>query len=459
LTHVVDAGGLGFADPHLLDRLADADPDDEAQDQGRGPVAAPGQETVAIFPWRDVIEDFLDPLGVSLEDYARHLQGGWLSGYASALQRQGLRVVIVHASENVREPTRLVHEATGAPIWLVPGRGCGGGVTRGRPSLRAAVQWIRTPFAAFAKVLRHEGCSAILVQDCEHARSDALVLLGKVMRLRVFATFQGGDITLSPLEQKVRRMSIGGCEALVAPSVRERGRLATRYSLRPERLLDIPNPVDGDIWRAEPQAEARQALGVSPGDFLAVNHGRVDIRRKGLDVLLAAWAKVASVQPAARLVIVGASEDHEAFGALVSQVPQVTWLDSYVSDRPLIRRWLSAADAYVTLSRAEGAPVAPLEAMACGLPVVASDAHGLAEIFRDGERSGGMIVPRDDAEAAAEALLTLAADRARRQRIGAAGRSTIESRHSLDAVGEALALALSAPRRPRRPRQRLRTSH
>ncbi|RAK59590.1 glycosyltransferase family 1 protein [Phenylobacterium hankyongense] len=442
MTQKMAAGGLGFVDPHRLDGRAD-----EGQGRDRGRIAAPGRETVAIFPWRDVIEDFLDPLGVSLEDYARHLMGGWLSGYVAALQRQGLRVVIVHASENVSEPTRLVHEASGAPIWLVPGRGAGGGVTRGRPSLRAGVQWSRTPFAAFGRVLRQEGCAAMLVQDYEHARADALVLLAKTMGLRVFATYQGGDATRSPLERTVRRLSIGACDALVVPSGHERARLATRYRLSPERLRDIPNPVDGDAWRAEPQAEARQALGLSPADFLVINHGRVDIHRKGLDVLLAAWAKIAGAQAAARLVILGSDEEQDAaFGALVSQVPQVTWAGRYVSDPATIRRWLSAADAYVTLPRAEGAPVAPLEAMACGLPVVASDAPGLTDLFGDGERSGGIVVPRDDAEAAAGALLSLAADLERRRRIGAAGRSTIERRHSVDAAGEALAIALSAAR-------------
>ncbi len=71
------------------------------------------------------------------------------------------------------------------------------------------------------------------------------------------------------------------------------------------------------------------------------------------------------------------------------------WLSDYTTDRSLIRHWLSAADAYVTTSRIEGMPVAPLEAMACGLPVVATDAQGLPDILANGEESGGLMVRKD----------------------------------------------------------------
>lgn len=398
---------------------------------------------VAIFPWGDVIEEFLDPLGLDAEDYARRMRGGWLFGYVAALQRHGRRAVIVHATERRRRPERLVHAETGAAIWLVPGRRSGQGVAEGRPSLRAALQWARTPFRGFARVLAREGCDSILVQDYEHARFDALAALAGALRLSLDATFQGGDVTLSPLEARTRRASLRRCRSLIVPSARERSRLLDRYGLDRARMHDIPNPVDLVQWQAGPREAARQALGVAPGALLAVNHGRIDIHRKGLDILLAAWSRAAAGHPSARLVLLGSGQDREAFAPLVADLPSVEWRSAYITDPPLIRRWLSAGDLYVTLSRTEGMPVAPLEAMACGLPVVSSDAHGLADIFRGGETAGGVVVPRGSVEAASDALAALLADPARRERLGRAAREAVEARYGLEPVGRALVALLS----------------
>lgn len=416
-------------------------------------MAALGPAPVAIFPWGDVIEEFLDPLGLDAEDYANRMRGGWLFGYVAALQRQGLPAIIVHASERRRRPERLIHADTGAPIWLVPGRRTGGGATRHLPSLRAATQWVRTPFRGFAQVLKAEGCDRLLVQDYEHARFDALVALAGALRLPVSATFQGGDLTLSPLEGRVRRATLRRCDALIVPSARERDRLRDRYGLGAAAMHEIPNPVDAAFWTAEPQGEARRQLGLDPDALLVVNHGRIDIHRKGLDVLLAAWSRVAARHPRARLNILGSGQDHTTFAAMATSVPSVDWRSAYVTDPPLIRRWLSAADAYVTLSRVEGMPVAPLEAMACVLPVVSSDAHGLADIFRQGEAAGGIMVRRGSIDEAADALSGLLADPAQRSRLGCAARQAVETRYGLEPVGRALGAVLAAPPQetPQRP--------
>jgi starch synthase len=407
-------------------------------------MAALATRRVAIFPWGDVIEEFLGPLGLTPEDFAGRMQGGWLFGYAAALQACGVEPVILYASESVARTTRLVHAETGAPIVLVPGRRTGGGRTAGRPSLQAAIQWTRTPFRQFARVLRREGCAAMLAQDYEHARFDALALLAKGLGLPLFATFQGGDLTLSPLERRVRRTSLRTCRGIAVASARERTRLAATYGLT-SVVQDVPNPVDAEFWRAEPRTAARAALGIAPDELVFFNHGRIDIHRKGLDVLLAAWREVAP-RRVARLVFLGSGQDREAFAARLKGVAGVTWISDYVTDPPLIRRWLSAADAYVTLSRTEGMPVAPLEAMACSLPVVASDAHGLADILSGGEASGGLLVAQERPDLAAQAMTRLADDPALRQRLGAAARARIQARYSTPAVGARLAAMFSEPR-------------
>jgi starch synthase len=402
------------------------------------PGAGPG---IAIFPWGDVVEEFLDPLGLGLDDFAARMTGGWLFGYVLALQGQGWRPVIVCTSRSVARPTRLEHAATGAPIWVAPGRQTGGGTGARAPSLRYAAQWLSEPGGDFADILAREQCAAVIVQEYEYFRFDRFCLSANRGRRPIFATFQGGDLALSPLERMVRRWSLRRCAGLIVASARERARLAQAYPGLSVPIADVPNPLDTAEWRPEDRATARARLGLAGSDFVVISHGRTDIVRKGLDVLVEAWRRFCPRHPETRAIVIGSGQDHAAFAALLArEAPaRLAWIDSYVTDRPLMRRWLSASDVYLIASRTEGMPVAPLEAMACGLPVVSSDAHGLPDIFAAGEQHGGIVVPREDPQGIADALERLARDPALRSRLGAAARRRVEDHFSIAAVGAALA--------------------
>jgi starch synthase len=388
---------------------------------------------VAIFPWGDVIEDFLTPIGLDIHGFANRMTGGWLFGYVAALQSAGWRAVIVCASSTCAAPTRLVHAGTGAAIWLLPGRS----TPQGRSSSwRSVRQWLRTPLSAFGATLVREGCTAILVQEYEYARFHRLVRLGRSLGIPVLATFQGGDRPLSPIEALVRPGSLRKSSGLIVASAAERARIAQRYGRSVPPVSDVPNPLDTTEWQAIDRGEARRRLGLDPHGFLAINHGRIAIFRKGLDILLQAWARCGNVG----LVVIGSGEDDEPFGDLLrkANLPNVQWQASYSTERALMRTWLSAADIYVTASRIEGMPVAPLEAMACGLPIVATDAQGLPDILAGGERSGGLIVAKNDPAALAEAVLRLRANGELRRRLGKAGRARVESAFSVAEVGAQL---------------------
>jgi len=76
------------------------------------PTGAGRPWRVAILPWGNLIEDFLDPLGVSLDDFARNMSGGWLFGYAAALRTAGMEPVIVCGLGRV-------HRAGGGALGLI----------------------------------------------------------------------------------------------------------------------------------------------------------------------------------------------------------------------------------------------------------------------------------------------------------------------------------------------------
>ena len=171
-------------------------------------------------------------------------------------------------------------------------------------------------------------------------------------------------------------------------------------------------------------------------------HGRIDMYRKGLDVLLDAWALVKKqvTDPPAHLILIGDGQDRPALNDRLTQsgLANVRWIDRYVTDRPAMRQWLSAADLYVSASRIEGMPVAPLEAMACGLPVVASAAHGIRDILPDGEACGGLVVDIGDREALASALVDVIGNDERRRRMTTAALDRVRTHFSIDSVARQL---------------------
>ena len=107
-----------------------------------------------------------------------------------------------------------------------------------------------------------------------------------------------------------------------------------------------------------------------------------------------------------------------------------------------MRRRLSAADLHVLASRHEGFPVAPLEAMACGLPTVLTNIPGSADVLAGG--GGGFVVPPEDPASLAEALGRLVDDHGVRARLGTQARARVGGEASIPAVGARLAAFLLA---------------
>jgi starch synthase len=396
----------------------------------------PVPPAIAILPWGDVIEDYLGPLNLDARAYLESAAGGWLFGYVLALQHAGWRPFIVWASNEVSEAEPMVHPGTGVTVWLVPGHSRPVERWNARTSLR---RWSSAPMRAIEEVIRNEGCQAILAQEYEDPRFDRTVALGRRLGIPVFASFQGGDWTASWLEEWVRPRSIARCAGLIIASQAERRRVEQKYAGRLPPIAEIPNPLQADEWKPIPKAEARRSLGIDQDAFVAFNHGRIDIRRKGLDTLVDAWIGFRTHQNE-HLIMIGSGQDAERFAALLEERKPagLKWHNEYTVDRHLIRQWLSASDVYVTASRIEGMPVAPLEAMACGLPIVATDANGLSDILSGGEACGGLIVKRDDPQAFSEALTRLRNDAEYRMSLGAAALKRVQGRYSIEMVGEDL---------------------
>jgi len=232
-------------------------------------------------------------------------------------------------------------------------------------------------------------------------------------------------------------------DGLVIASGEEVERVRTVYGFPESRVLPAPNPISLETWYPEDRRTAREQLGIPGQAFLVVCHGRIEWQRKGIDVLLDAWRLLVSWEPTLQLnlrLIGSGADDARLESELESDpVPGLTWVRGYSNDRSVMRTELSAADAYVLPSRHEGFAVAPLEAMACGLPVVLTDAPGTADILARGIQSGGLRVRRGDPMALAGALQRLARDGDLRARMASDALDRVRNYASVPTVGRQLA--------------------
>ncbi|MCY0939350.1 glycosyltransferase [Streptomyces sp. H34-S4] len=160
-----------------------------------------------------------------------------------------------------------------------------------------------------------------------------------------------------------------------------------------------PDPVQD---KARARAELPLPTGFQGDGPLAVCVGRL-CQQKGQDILLRAWPELLGAVPGARLVLVGDGPDMER---LRRGAPPSVYFAGAAFD---IRPWLRAADLVVLPSRWEGMALAPLEAMACGRPVLVSDVSGARESLPPGQGRLCLVEPEDPA-ALAKALGGLLAD-------------------------------------------------
>ncbi len=196
----------------------------------------------------------------------------------------------------------------------------------------------------------------------------------------------------------------------------------------------MPNGVDSRRFTpAEPaeRATLRARLGIPMDEPVALFVGRLE-RRKGLDILLAAWDELIRRETSARLLIAGLGDA----AAWIREAHALSVGDriAFLGGREDVADLYRAADVFVFPSRAEGCPNAVLEAMASGLPVVVTDVAGNREVVGE-DGKAGWLVPAEAPAALAEAVATLLSSPALRREVSAAGRARVLEQFDIQRVG------------------------
>jgi GalNAc-alpha-(1->4)-GalNAc-alpha-(1->3)-diNAcBac-PP-undecaprenol alpha-1,4-N-acetyl-D-galactosaminyltransferase len=280
----------------------------------------------------------------------------------------------------------------------------------------------------FVRVKHLRAAIRDLAPDCVIAFGDTVnaralfSCIGRSMRVVVSERVDPRQYRV-PLAWRVLRRLLYPFAAAVVVQTESVAQWARRF-VPAERVHVIPNPVRPP----PPLRSCPDALGTRR-TVIAV--GRLS-REKGVDLLLHAFARAALPLSAWQLVILGDGPERPALEAQIRTLglQHNVLMPGVVADP---ERWLQHAELFALSSRFEGFPNALLEAMGCGLAVVAFDCpSGPGEIIRNEQT--GLLVPPTDADALTAAIARLAQDPDLRRRLGTAAALDVAQRFNLDRV-------------------------
>jgi len=236
------------------------------------------------------------------------------------------------------------------------------------------------------------------------------VVIGTEMTLKDTAPSAARRLRDSIVQPAVKQ-ALARCDKFVVTS----DYIKSEWDGVPESKVEIIYPP----FNLEKLRQAKSVTSTTDSETVRICYvGRLS-EEKGVGLLLDAMRLVHSQRPSAKLTIVGTGPMAEQLGACADEAA----LGGCVEFRGYMRNSFEAlgqADVFVLPSRSEGCPIVILEAMAMGLPVVATAVGGSVELVRHDET--GLLVPYGEPQLLAQALIGLVDDRKRARRMGKRGR-------------------------------------
>jgi glycosyltransferase involved in cell wall biosynthesis len=252
----------------------------------------------------------------------------------------------------------------------------------------------------------------------------AMALTGALPRRRLICEIQTVEIErrwhllVDRFTQRATRFVVGN-----SPSVADH--LARHARIDPTRLVLVHGGIDARPYR-EAQPASRAEFELADDVPLLIWTGRLD-PVKGLDDLVDAVARVNRTQPV-QLLLVGDGEQREALQLAVRESGASDHI-RFAGRRDDVPQLLRMADAFVFPSLTEGLPNALLEAMAAGLPVIATDVPGNRDLIE--ANATGLLVPARDRAALADAIVKIMNDKSLAERLTANGTAAIDTRFDI----------------------------
>lgn len=207
---------------------------------------------------------------------------------------------------------------------------------------------------------------------------------------------------------------------------------ALEEGIRKEKISVIPNGIVPVKLNEADRSEVRKQMGAGENDVVLLSVGRL-VYQKAHEYLVFAMPAVLMELPNVK---VGMCGDGLLRADLEKQI-QSLGLKKEIKlfgMQANVTKYLAAADVFILPSRWEGLPIALLEAMSAGLPVIATRVEGVDEVVEEGVH--GVLVQPESTEELAKAILQLSKDAAQRQRMGSAARLRVLERYTVDRMCE-----------------------
>lgn len=179
------------------------------------------------------------------------------------------------------------------------------------------------------------------------------------------------------------RYSLRRSDRVVSVSMANKELYVGKYPWLREKLVFVPQGVDTGVFTPVDMATARSSFGLPQEEPIVLFAGRFE-KEKRLGLLIDAFRELSAMKPKARLLLVGKGREEEAIRSLAARkgVPNVTFRGPVSrKEMPLL---LNCADVFALMSLHEGLPLAVLEALSCGVPVVSTPVGDLSLLVREG---------------------------------------------------------------------------
>ncbi len=240
----------------------------------------------------------------------------------------------------------------------------------------------------------------------------------------------GTDAWDAPWRRWVERTTAPLADRIIACSEWVRRYAVEEVGLHAEQVVAVPNGVRIDRFAGGgSRREVRASLGLTPEQPVLGTVGRLEEPTKGVGVLVDALETVLAQVPEAVCVVAGDGPDRCSLEERARRRNLGTRI-RFLGERRDVPELLQALDLYVQPSLVEGFGLSALEAMATGLPVVASRVGGLPEVVDEG-RTGDLVAPGNPS-LLAERIVTLLRSRELRERYGREGRARAREKFPLD---------------------------
>ncbi|MXV16679.1 glycosyltransferase [Hufsiella ginkgonis] len=217
---------------------------------------------------------------------------------------------------------------------------------------------------------------------------------------------------------EIEKAVIRGAEKIIAECPQDKSDLENLYQANPEKITIVPCGFSSAEFYPVNKDAARKKLGIAGDDFVLLQLGRM-VPRKGIDNVIRAAGSLKGSASAVKLLVVGG----ECPAGKQASSPELLRLAAIAEDcgireavsftgrksRDLLKYYYAAADIFITTPWYEPFGITPLEAMACGLPVIGANVGGIKYSVVHGET--GFLVPPNDPLALSEKIALLMEDR------------------------------------------------